>query len=150
MLEEIRRPDGSVFTPSERSSEFDGKDLTAITDALNKNPLYNGTIGFSSKAPIQPPKAIPSKIDDTNGLLREQNDEIRSLKVQLKQLNDKTSSQTQQIKYLKRDLKEEREKRTEVENKLSQKDWKNFLLNIIACVVGGVIGVIIQKTFGLI
>ena len=137
MPEEIKRPDGSVFTPIKRSSEFDGKDLTAITDALNKNPLYNGTIGYTSKTPIQPQNMVPSKLDDTNDLMKEQNDEIKSLKsqledsyIQLKQLNDKTSSQTLRIVELQRDLKEEREKNAKLSNKLSKKDWKNFLLVI--------------------
>lgn len=135
MSEKIRRPDGSVLTPIKRSGEFDRKDLTTITDALNKNPLYNGTIGFSSKAPIQTPKAVPGKLDDTNDLLREQNDEIKSLKVQLKQLNDKTSSQTLRIVRLETDLKTEREKNEKLSNKLSKKDWKNFLLVIAGVLI---------------
>lgn len=164
MPEEIRRPDGSVLTPIDRSSELDRKNLTTITDALNKNPLYNGTIGFSSKVPLQPPVQPPNKLDDTNDLLKEQTEEVQWLRkqledstaqlkenhTQLKQLNDKTSSQTLRIVKLETDLKTEREKRAKAEDKLSQKDWKNFLLNLAVGIISGIIGIIIQKTFGII
>lgn len=145
MSEEIRRPDGSVLTPINRSSELDKKDFTDITDSLNKNPLHNGTIGFSSKAPVQPPVQPPSKLDDTNDLLREQNDEIQWLRkqledstaqlkenhTQLKQLNDKTSSQTLRIVKLETDLRTEREKNAIIEEKLSKKNLQIGIASIL-------------------
>lgn len=145
MSEEIRRPDGSVLTPINRSSELDKKDFTDITDSLNKNTLYNGTIGFSFKAPVQPPVQPPSKLDDTNDLLREQNDEIQWFRrqledstaqlkenhTQLKQLNDKTSSQTLRIVKLETDLKTEREKNAIIEEKLSKKNLQIGIASIL-------------------
>ena len=55
--------------------------------------------------------------------------------IQLRQLNDKASSQNLYIKELKTDLKEESLKRELAENKVSAKDWKVAL-------IAGVIGLI--------
>ena len=48
---------------------------------------------------------------------------------QLKQANDKISSQNLYIKELKSDLKEETEKRVIAEDKLGSKDWKTALIS---------------------
>lgn len=63
---------------------------------------------------------------------------------QLRQLNDKESSQNLYIKELKADLKEESLKRELAENKVSAKDWK---LALIAGVIGLVAG-LVSSWFG--
>lgn len=52
-------------------------------------------------------------------------------KIQLKQANDKISSQNLYIKELKADLKEEIENRTLAENKLNSKDWKTAIIALM-------------------
>jgi len=49
---------------------------------------------------------------------------------ELKQLNDKNSSQNLYIKELQADLKEESLKREVAENKLSSKDWKTAFISL--------------------
>jgi len=103
--------------------------------------------GFTIKPPEMP--YIPSqeermqpfldRLDEQNELLEAQliqaqgantslQKQLDDAYVELKQLNDKTSSQTYYIKQLKADLKEETERRIKAEDKLSSKDWKLALV----------------------
>ena len=119
------------FTPIEQNmSQF---------DMTNIQPLRQNYI-----QPLQPPPV--SKLDETNKLLSAQlyqsnkeNEELHQqlddMHLQLRQLNDKTSSQTLYIKQLQANLKEEERKHKEAENKLSIKDWKVALIAFISAVV---------------
>lgn len=74
--------------------------------------------------------------ESTNKDLHKQ---LEEAKLQLKQLNDKESSQNLYIKELKADLQMESLKRELAENKLSSKDWK---VALIAGVIGLITGLI--------
>ena len=80
-------------------------------------------------------KSFTDRMDTTNSLLEEQirqykdaNNELKKqleeTRFQLKQLNDKESSQNLYIKELKADLREESLKRELAEGELNAKDWK--------------------------
>lgn len=58
--------------------------------------------------------------------------QLEEAQLQLKQLNDKESSQNLYIKELKADLQMESLKRELAENKLSSKDWKTAFITLIA------------------
>lgn len=144
MSEEIKLSNEAILTPAKTNSEFEQESPATIADALNKNPLYNGVIVFSNKALMQTPTVVPSKIDKTNDLLKEQTEEVQWLRkqledsntqlkenhTQLKQLNDKTSSQTLRIVKLETDLKTEREKNAIIEEKLSKKNLQIGIISI--------------------
>lgn len=97
---------------------------------------------------INPNEKVEGLLEETNEKLNQQllqyesaNNELMQqleyAKQQLKQLNDKESSQNLYIKELKADLKEEAIKRELAENKLSAKDWKIALISgIIGLIVG--------------
>lgn len=57
--------------------------------------------------------------------------QLNDSKIQLKQANDKISSQNLYIKELKADLKEEIENRALAENKLNSKDWKTAIIALM-------------------
>ena len=65
--------------------------------------------------------------------------QLEEAQLQLKQLNDKESSQNLYIKELKADLQTESLKRELAENKLSSKDWK---VALVAGVIGLITGII--------
>lgn len=65
--------------------------------------------------------------------------QLEEAQLQLKQLNDKESSQNLYIKELKSDLQMESLKRELAENKLSSKDWK---VALVAGVIGLITGLI--------
>lgn len=102
-----------VSTPAERAKP--------ITDRLDKqieileNQLQQAEI---TKAELQ------TKLEKAN--------------FELKQLNDKSSSQNLYIKELKADLKEEMERRIKAEDRISPKDWK---MSFISLVIGFITGV---------
>lgn len=96
-----------------------------------------------------PPQPF-SKLDETNKLLSAQlyqsnkeNEELHQqlddMHLQLRQLNDKTSSQTLYIKQLQANLKEEESKRKEAENKLSIKDWKVAIIAFCSAILALII-----------
>lgn len=62
---------------------------------------------------------------------------------ELKQLNDKSSSQNLYIKELKADLKEEMERRIKAEDTISPKDWKMAIISLVIGFITGVGGGII-------
>lgn len=85
-----------------------------------------------------PKNQMVKEQERTNELISQANDQILKLqnqlndsKIQLKQANDKISSQNLYIKELKADLKEEIKNRALVENKLNSKDWKTALIALM-------------------
>lgn len=84
-----------------------------------------------------------SKQDEQIEILMHLNSELQTKldksNFELKQLNDKISSQNLYIKGLKADLKEETERRIKVENKLSSKDWKLALISFAVGVGSGLV-----------
>lgn len=85
-----------------------------------------------------PKNQMVEEQERTNKLISQANDQILKLqnqlddsKIQLKQANDKISSQNLYIKELKADLKEEIENRALAENKLNSKDWKTALIALM-------------------
>ena len=79
----------------------------------------------------------------TNEQILELQNQLKDSKVQLKQANDKISSQTLVIKQLKADLKEE----GEMSGKISSKDWKGW---IISAIIRALIPIIIQTIYKII
>lgn len=99
---------------------------------------------------INPNEKVEGLLEETNEKLNQQilqyefaNNELKQqleyTKQQLKQLNDKESSQNLYIKELKADLREEALKRELAENKLSAKDWKIALISGIIGLITGFI-----------
>ena len=84
-----------------------------------------------------------SKQDEQIEILMHLNSELQTKldksNFELKQLNDKISSQNLYIKELKADLKEETERRIKVKNKLSSKDWKLALISFAVGVGSGLV-----------
>lgn len=127
-----------------KSQEF----IAAINTSEMKNYMANQVHEQITKNLIQPSLNPPLKNlnEKVENLLEEQikqyesaNNELQKqlteAQLQLKQLNDKESSQNLYIKELKADLKEESLKRELAENKLSTKDWKTAVIAFIFAVV---------------
>lgn len=104
---EIRNPNEKTERLLSESNAKQDKQIQLLEEQLQQEK--------TSKAELQ------AKLDDAY--------------TQLRQLNDKESSQNLYIKELKADLKEEALKRELAENKVSAKDWKVAL-------IAGVIGLI--------
>lgn len=103
-----------LVTPEERAKP--------ITDRLDKEiELLEGQLQQAESTNEE----LQSKLDDAY--------------IQLRQLNDKTSSQNLYIKELKTDLKEETERRIKAEDKLSSKDWKLALISFVVGVGSGLL-----------
>lgn len=95
---------------------------------------------------MQLPPQPPSKLDETNQFLHDQNEYLQDIQIQLqkaneeiKQLNNKTVNQTYQIKELRFDLDKEIKERKVLEDKLSKKDWKIILASLISGIASGII-----------
>lgn len=97
-----------------------------------------------------PNQKVENLLAETNEKLEQQilinqdlQKQVDEAQLQLKQPNDKESSQKLYIKELKADLKEETERRIKAENTLSPKDLKlmliSFISGIIVTIVGGII-----------
>lgn len=69
------------------------------------------------------------ELKNTNKILQ---NKLDSANLQLKQLNDKNSSQNLYIKELKADLEDEKLKRELAETKLSSKDWKLIIISFFS------------------
>ena len=68
---------------------------------------------------------------------------------ELKQLNDKSSSQNLYIKELKADLKEEMERRIKAEDAISPKDWKMSIISLVVSFIAGVgSGIVLHMLIG--
>ena len=145
---EIKLADGTILTPV----EYPNEQMKKLSEMMN-SPRYQNyaanqmqeqlykNLGFDKK-PKQPKNVMVEKQSETNELLEATNEQILELqnqlkdsKVQLKQANDKLTSQTLVIKQLKVDLKEESEKA----GKISFKDIK---LAIITGFIGLLTGLI--------
>lgn len=72
---------------------------------------------------------VVTELKTANSKIDELSEQLDYSNIQLKQANDKISSQNLYIKELKSDLKEETEKRVIAENKLGSKDWKTALIS---------------------
>ena len=69
---------------------------------------------------------------------------------ELKQLNDKSSSQNLYIKELKADLKEEMERRIKAEDAISPKDWKMSIISLVVSFIAGVgSGIVLYMLIGV-
>lgn len=140
--------EGTILTPV----EYPNEQMKKLSEMMN-SPQYQNyaanqmqeqlckNLGFDKK-PKQPKNVMVEKQSETNELLEATNEQILELqnqlkdsKVQLKQANDKLTSQTLVIKQLKADLIEESEKA----GKISFKDIK---LAIITGFIGLLTGLI--------
>lgn len=103
------------------SPEYQNYAASQIKEQTYKNLKQNNIPDFENPV-VTELKTANSKIDELSKQLDYSN-------IQLKQANDKISSQNLYIKELKSDLKEETEKRVVAENKLGSKDWKTVLIS---------------------
>ncbi|MCF2643060.1 hypothetical protein I6E50_11655 [Roseburia hominis] len=117
-----------------------------------QNYITNQAQQNSMKKLSTPQNDIPLKnpMEKTETLLEQQLEEEKNRNIelqeqlnesyiQLKQLNDKESSQNMYIKELKADLKEESLKRELAETKISVKDYKIALLSGVIGLITGLI-----------
>lgn len=133
---EIKLADGKILTPVKpllsdeqmqkasemiNSPEYQNYATSQIKEQTYKNLKQNNIPDFENPV-VTELKTANSKIDELSEQLDYSN-------IQLKQANDKISSQNLYIKELKSDLKEETEKRVVAENKLGSKDWKTALIS---------------------
>lgn len=133
---EIKLADGKILTPVKpllsdeqmqkasemiNSPEYQNYATSQIKEQTYKNLKQNNIPDFENPV-VAELKTANSKIDELSEQLNYSN-------IQLKQANDKISSQNLYIKELKSDLKEETEKRVVAENKLGSKDWKTALIS---------------------
>lgn len=151
-IKETKLNDGTILTPIE--SLFSKEQTQKLSEMINSPEYQNYAanqmqkqlyekLGLDKK-PDLPKNIMVEKQSKTNELIELTNEQIWELqnqlkdsKVQLKQANDKISSQTLVIKQLKADLKEE----GEMSGKISSKDWKGW---IISAIIGALIPIIIQ------
>lgn len=143
------------FTPINLTPDFEAK-VQQFTKLMQTPEMMNYTankteeqiFGNLSEPLIDVPFRNPNK--KMESLLEEQlkqyetankdlHKQLEEAQLQLKQLNDKESSQNLYIKELKSDLQMESLKRKLAENKLSSKDWK---VALVAGVIGLITGII--------
>ena len=103
------------------SAEYENYTADKMKEQIYKSLKQNNIPNFENPI-VTELKTANSKIDELSEQLDYSN-------IQLKQANDKISSQNLYIKELKSDLKEETEKRAIAENKLGSKDWKTALIS---------------------
>lgn len=103
------------------SAEYENYTADKMKEQIYKSLKQNNIPNFENPI-VTELKTANSKIDELSEQLDYSN-------TQLKQANDKISSQNLYIKELKSDLKEETKKRVIAENKLGSKDWKTALIS---------------------
>lgn len=136
------------FTPINLTPDFEAKvqqfmELMQTPEMMNytANKAEEQIFGNLSEPLIDVPFKNPN--EKMESLLEEQlkqyetankdlHKQLEEAQLQLKQLNDKESSQNLYIKELKADLQMESLKRELAENKLSSKDWKTAFIALIA------------------
>lgn len=133
---EIKLADGKILTPvkpllsdeqMQKASEminlpeYQNYAASQIKEQTYKNLKQNNIPDFENP--------VVTELKTTNSKIDELSEQLDYSNIQLKQANDKISSQNLYIKELKSDLKEETEKRVVAENKLGNKDWKTALLS---------------------
>lgn len=136
------------YTPMNLTPDFEEK-VKQFTELMQAPEIMNYTankaeeqiFGNLSEPLIDIPFRNPN--EKMESLLEEQlkqyetankdlHKQLEEAQLQLKQLNDKESSQNLYIKELKADLQMESLKRELAENKLSSKDWKTAFIALIA------------------
>lgn len=133
---EIKLADGKILTPvkpllsdeqMQKASEminlpeYQNYAASQIKEQTYKNLKQNNIPDFENP--------VVTELKTTNSKIDELSEQLDYSNIQLKQANDKISSQNLYIKELKSDLKEETEKRVVAENKLGSKDWKTALIS---------------------
>lgn len=94
-----------------------------------------------------PNEKVEELLEEQISINKELKKQLEDARLQLKQLNDKESSQNLYIKELKADLKEETERRIKAEATLSPKDLKIALISFISGIIVTIVGGIILNTF---
>lgn len=133
---EIKFANGKILTPVEpllsdeqmqkasetiNSPEYQNYATSQIKEQAYKNLKQSNIPDFENP--------VVTELKTTNSKIDELSEQLDYSNIQLKQANDKISSQNLYIKELKSDLKEETEKRVVAENKLGSKDWKTALIS---------------------
>lgn len=138
---------------SDMLSAFQGFDMLKIQQ-VDMRPSYVKNMNNMQNVKVltseERAKPITDRLDKEIEILEKQlqqaestnsdlQDKLDKSNFELKQLNDKVSSQTYYIKELKADLKEETERRIKAEDKLSSKDWKLALISFVVGVGSGLL-----------
>lgn len=123
ILPSVEYPDEQMKKLSEmmNSPEYQNYAVNQTQEQIYKSLKQNNIPDFENPV-VTELKTANIKIDELSNQLDYSN-------TQLKQANDKISSQNLYIKELKSDLKEETEKRVIAEDKLGSKDWKTALIS---------------------
>lgn len=119
----MQTPEMMNYTANKAEEQVFGNLSEPITDVPFRNP--------NEKMESLLEKQL-KQYETANKDLHKQLEEAHS---QLKQLNDKESSQNLYIKELKADLQMESLKRELAESKLSSKDWKTIAISFLVAVI---------------
>lgn len=133
---EIKLADGKILTPVKPL--LSDEQMQKSSETIN-SPQYQNYAANQMKKQIYKSlkqnnipnfeNPIVTELKTANRKIDELSEQLDYSNTQLKQANDKISSQNLYIKELKSDLKEETEKRVIAENKLGSKDWKTALIS---------------------
>lgn len=155
-----------VFTPLSPQDQAIINKVATITNTYTPvhQPIFDYQKIDKTLALISTPedraKPVMTKMDEQIEILQKQlqhsetfnielQTKLEEARIQLKQLNDKESIQTGQIRELRAELREEASKREAAETQLSVKEWKtifiSFVSGIIVTVLGGVLLFLVTK-----
>ena len=135
---EIKLDDGTILTPVK--SPFSEEQLQKASEMMNQPQYQNYAANQIKEQTYKKRKQnnipnfenpVVTELKTANGKINELSGQLDYSNTQLKQANDKISSQNLYIKELRSDLKEETEKRVIAENKLGSKDWKTLIIGAI-------------------
>lgn len=152
----ILKKDNLVLTqlPPEKKAFIEKMSEMSNTHTFTHQPTYdyqkeiNKALSYVS-TPAERAKPITDRLDRQIEILENQIQQAETINAdlqaklekanfELKQLNDKSSSQNLYIKELKADLKEEMERRIKAEDAISPKDWKMSIISLIISFITGV------------
>lgn len=102
-----------------------------IQEQIRQNLGLDKNMQFPKNQMVKEQERTNELISQANSQILKLQNQLNDSKMQLKQANDKISSQNLYIKELKADLKEEIENRALAENKLNSKDWKTALIALM-------------------
>lgn len=131
---EIVVVDGSILT----SVEYLDEQMKKLSEMMNSPEYQNYAVNQTQEQIYKSLKQnnipdfenpVVTELKTANIKIDELSNQLDYSNTQLKQANDKISSQNLYIKELKSDLKEETEKRVIAEDKLGSKDWKTALIS---------------------
>lgn len=146
-MEPIRTKDGNVLTPLSSSEYEKHNQLSKILVNTTVTSAFSNDFTQNNFPQIEPSGLNEMKKINQNLVIAEkQRDDAY---IQLRQANDKISSQTSRIARLEADLKDEINRREQIEAKASAEEWKKNGIALLLTILGGIITLIIEHTYFL-